>query len=340
MWGCFANGGAALVAAGPRSLGEAIDVVVSPDGKSVYVASFDSNSISRFNATRRPAPSRTRMLRPTGRRRLHVPTHDSLGGADGVAVSGDGKSVYVASYNRTRSAASPQTTTGALTYVDCFANGGAGGCTAPPTTRWRRQQPRRKRRRQGGLRRFGALGLDQPLQPRHDDRRPHLRRLHSQRRRQWLVAPAHDSLDAVGLGASGNGKSVYRRFRFIELDQPLQPQPDDWRLTYKGCSPTAAANGCVAPATTRWEARRHHVSATASRSTSPRSTSNSISRFNRDANHRRPRLQGLLRQWRRGRLCGAPHNSLGEASASPASADGKSVYVASTQGSTRFNRVP
>ena len=72
---------------------------MSPDGKSVYVASADGNSITRLkrNATS-GALTYKDCIANGGANGCAAPVHDSLGGAQGVAVSPDGNSVYLASF--------------------------------------------------------------------------------------------------------------------------------------------------------------------------------------------------------------------------------------------------
>src|SRR5205823_6154499 len=131
---CIANGGANGCAAPAHdSLQGARGVAVSADGKSVYVASFYSNSITRFKRdTTTGALNYKDCIANAGANGCAAPAHDSLGGATGVAVSADGKSVYATSPGPSSiSRFKRNTTSGALTYKDCIANGGASGCAAP-----------------------------------------------------------------------------------------------------------------------------------------------------------------------------------------------------------------
>jgi DNA-binding beta-propeller fold protein YncE len=138
---CFANGGV-HGCKDPRhhSLGDASDVAVSRDGKSVYVASsghsdFPSrrqaggNSITRFKRSSNGALAYGGCIANRGAHRCRRPLHDSLYHAEGVAVSPEGKSVYVVSsgeITRFRRAAN-----GRLAYADCIANQGNHGCGKP-----------------------------------------------------------------------------------------------------------------------------------------------------------------------------------------------------------------
>ena len=126
-----------------------LGVAVSPDGKSVYVASTLSDAVVRLNrntttgAISQPAGS-AGCISETGA----GPCADghALDGAHGVAVSPDGKSVYVASCDSDAVARlNRNTTTGAITQpagtAGCISETGSGPCAdghgldAP--TRWR-----------------------------------------------------------------------------------------------------------------------------------------------------------------------------------------------------------
>jgi DNA-binding beta-propeller fold protein YncE len=97
--GCVSETGAGPCANG-RALDGANDVAVSADGRSVYVASYGSEAVARFNRNTitgvigQPAGA-AGCVSDTGA----GPCADghALGGAASVAVSSDGKSVYVAS---------------------------------------------------------------------------------------------------------------------------------------------------------------------------------------------------------------------------------------------------
>ena len=132
--GCVADWGSGSVpCAGGNGLNYPTSVAVSPDGKSVYVASGDSDAVARFNrntttgAIAQPAGS-SGCVGETG-----WPCADGhgLGGPSSVAVSPDGKSVYVASGNGV-ARFNRNTTTGAITEpagsAGCISNTGAGGC--------------------------------------------------------------------------------------------------------------------------------------------------------------------------------------------------------------------
>jgi DNA-binding beta-propeller fold protein YncE len=137
--GCISESGSGPCADG-HGLKGALSVAVSPDGKSVYVASirgdFNHSGVARFNRNTTTGA----LTQPSGS--AGCITEDGSGGcADGhglkgalsVAISADGKSVYVASvidnavarFNR-------NTTTGAITQpsgvAGCISNTGQGPC--------------------------------------------------------------------------------------------------------------------------------------------------------------------------------------------------------------------
>jgi DNA-binding beta-propeller fold protein YncE len=115
-----------------KGLGGASSVVVSPDGKSVYVGSTTSRAIARFNrnttsgAITQPAAGTAGCVSETGA----GPCADGRAllmansfGSRFVAVSGDGKNVYVASSN---------TGDGALVRFNRTTTGPATGAISQP----------------------------------------------------------------------------------------------------------------------------------------------------------------------------------------------------------------
>ena len=133
--GCVSETGAGPCADG-HGLSDPTSVAVSPDGKSVYVASVTSSAVARLNrntttgAITQPAGT-AGCVSETGA----GPCADGHGldGAFGVAVSPDGKSVYVASiYGSAVARFNRNTTTGAITQpagtAGCVSETGAGPC--------------------------------------------------------------------------------------------------------------------------------------------------------------------------------------------------------------------
>lgn len=117
-------------AGGVGSLGGALSVAVSPDGLDVYVAAGDDGAVTTF-----------RRNTATGVLALQGCVNDAgsggcdagagLGGAEGVAVSPEGSSVYVAApADNAVSVLTRNAATGDLTYVGCLKDLGAPGtCT-------------------------------------------------------------------------------------------------------------------------------------------------------------------------------------------------------------------
>jgi DNA-binding beta-propeller fold protein YncE len=136
---CVSADGTAGACVVGRALSSPRSVVVSRDGKNVYVASFTSNAVAVFSRDRRTG-ALTQLAGPAG-----CISNDGSGGsctvgkalleATSVAVSENGKSVYVASSGSNAVAAFARTTgTGALTQLagldGCVSDNGNGGiCT-------------------------------------------------------------------------------------------------------------------------------------------------------------------------------------------------------------------
>jgi DNA-binding beta-propeller fold protein YncE len=131
--GCVSNdgsGGACADAPGsPLTAAEA--VAVSPGGGSVYVASAGSGTITHFFAAPGGQLTYDGCISNDGSGGLCAAASGSpLSGADAVAVSPDGRSVYVGSATSgtiTHFFAAPG---GQLTYDGCVSNGGSGGACA------------------------------------------------------------------------------------------------------------------------------------------------------------------------------------------------------------------
>ena len=180
---------------------------MSPDGKSVYVGSSVSDAVARFNrntttgAITQPAGT-AGCVSETGA----GPCADGHGLSDptSVAVSADGKSVYVASVTSSAVARlNRNTTTGAITQpagtAGCVSETGAGPCADGHGLR-RRVRGGGQRRREERLRRLDLRQRRGALQPQHDHRGDHParrdRRLRQRdrggalRRRPWAPRPA------------------------------------------------------------------------------------------------------------------------------------------------------
>ena len=127
--GCIANGGAHGCSKPKHdSLGGAFDVAVSPDGESVYAVALDGDAITRFDRNANGSLTYRNCFanaRAHGCRELK---HDSLGGADSLAVSPDGDSVYVTSLGGDSITTFARSPSGRLTPGGCYANSGGHGC--------------------------------------------------------------------------------------------------------------------------------------------------------------------------------------------------------------------
>jgi DNA-binding beta-propeller fold protein YncE len=136
---CFASNGADGCAdPSPNStvLAGAIDAAVSPDGKSVYVGG--GYGLSHFNRAADGALSYADCVQNGGNNACADPSpgNNPLTGSEHIAVSPDGKSVYVTAEGtgsepggNSLSVLSRNSTTGSLSFSECFGN--LGGCTNP-----------------------------------------------------------------------------------------------------------------------------------------------------------------------------------------------------------------
>lgn len=113
------------------SLHDAYGIAVSPDGGSIYASSYKGDAISRFKRRASGALSYRGCIADRGAHGCKKAPHRSLNGALGVAVSGDGRSVYAAGYSANSITRLRRGPSGTLSYRGCIANKGARGCDRP-----------------------------------------------------------------------------------------------------------------------------------------------------------------------------------------------------------------
>ena len=132
---CFTNLGStecASTGGATEGLDAPSDVAVSPDGKSVYVAASDSNSITYFARASTGALTPQGCIEDFSSNQLCEDTGGNapgLEGAGAVAVSPDGQNVYVASFLSDAIAVFDRASNGTLTALPCIQNTGRDGCT-------------------------------------------------------------------------------------------------------------------------------------------------------------------------------------------------------------------
>ncbi|HEV2814162.1 MAG TPA: hypothetical protein VGW10_12990, partial [Solirubrobacteraceae bacterium] len=127
--GCVGNTGANGCFDLPATpLGNVADVAVSPDGKSVYAVSQGTNSVAHFFRAPQGQIVYDGCLNNDGSEGCGNLPGEPLTSANGVAVSPDGKSVYVASGGANSITHFLRAPAGQIVYQGCLANDDTAGC--------------------------------------------------------------------------------------------------------------------------------------------------------------------------------------------------------------------
>lgn len=125
---CFSGGGVAGCRALPgNSLGGADSVAVSADGRDLYVASYSSAAVTRFRLGRAGGLSYRGCISDGGANRCRLLPHGSLSGAAGIAVSADGRGVFVAAQVGTVTRLRIAKPNG-LIFAGCISDRASKGC--------------------------------------------------------------------------------------------------------------------------------------------------------------------------------------------------------------------
>ena len=120
---CFNADGGGCASNDNPGLGNADAVAVSPDGKSVYVASQSDSGVARFDRNASTGALTYEGCYTSESSGCAVDNLPSMVDAQGVAVSPDGKSVYVTSFSEgSVDHFERNTESGALTYKDCVSS--------------------------------------------------------------------------------------------------------------------------------------------------------------------------------------------------------------------------
>jgi DNA-binding beta-propeller fold protein YncE len=106
-------------------------VAVSPDGKTVYAAVFDTGAVAVLNRATNGELTYAGCVSNDGSGGACADAPGSpLAGADSVKVSSDGRSVYVASFRSGAVVAFDRASGGQLIYAGCVSDDGSGGLCA------------------------------------------------------------------------------------------------------------------------------------------------------------------------------------------------------------------
>ncbi len=273
--GCFADTAVAGCAVPAQAaLDQAIDVAVSPDNKSVYVASLNDDSISHFS--RDPTTGNLSFqgcFADTAAAGCAVPAQAALDEAYDVVVSGDGGSVYAASHaDDSISSFTRDPTTGNLSFQGCFADTAAAGC----------------------------------------------------------AVPAQAALDgAQAVAVSGDETSVYVVSENDSSVSAFARDPTNGNLSFQGCSADTAAAGCAVPATAALSVAQGVAVSPDSRSVYVAALEDSISSFTRDPTTGNLSFQGCFADTAAAGCAVPAQAALDDPIDAAVSADGTSVYVVS-----------
>ncbi len=124
---CLSASGGGCASHENAGLGNADAIAVSPDGKSVYVASQSDSGVVSFNRNMSTGALAYEGCYTSESSGCAVDNLPSMVDAQGVAISPDGKSVYVTSYSEgSVNHFERNTESGALTYKDCVSSRSSG----------------------------------------------------------------------------------------------------------------------------------------------------------------------------------------------------------------------
>lgn len=131
--GCIADAGVGGCAATAEGLGVAQFVAVSPDGEHVYVTGSGDGAIAVLDRDADTgALSALTCVSDIESAATCPTTAAALAGAEGIAISPDGESVYVAAQGDQSVTFLERNPTGSLSPESCFVHSAIAGCTTVP----------------------------------------------------------------------------------------------------------------------------------------------------------------------------------------------------------------
>ena len=125
--GCVAEAPAEIGCASAPGLSQAENVIVSPNGQQVYVTGYISNSVVTFSRASDGALAESGCIAETATSGCTL--GHGLKAADGIDISPDGTSVYVASETSNALVTLTRSSAGVLIEQGCTAESSGDTCT-------------------------------------------------------------------------------------------------------------------------------------------------------------------------------------------------------------------
>ena len=343
--GCIANGGGSGCVDPPNdSLDTLTDVAVSPDGSSVYVTASAGNSVTHFTTGPDGELTFDSCIANNGVAGCADPALDSIGGAQSVAVSPDGQSVYVTStsINAVGVTHLVRAPNGDITFGSCVTADGDAGCVNPPGATDPLDLPMSVAVSPDGASVYVAAGNDNAIV--HLTRAPNgVLTFESCIRENGGLGCANPPTDSLfhpeGVTVSPDGKSVYATAQLDNAVTHLIRGPTG-ALSFGSCVANAAGSGCADPPNdSLGEATGVAVSPRGDAVYVASTVGDSLTQLARAGDGTLTQQSCVANAGTAG-CADPPNDSLNNARDVSLSPSGGSVYVAASAGITHFRTAP